>query len=405
MDRAGCGTYTGTTPERRAVLFFVFILCGLASSLSNRSMDPLLTMIARDFSVEITTAALLSSAYAFPYAMSQPILGPVGDFYGKTRVLKTCLWLLTFCMFGCTLAPTFETLFAFRLMSGVAAGGIVPVTMAILGDKYPPQQRQLVIGRFLTAGLTGIIFGASAAGIMAVALGWRSFLYVSAGTALVAAIGATLMLREPPKERSGHIRISNAVASYGSVFANPKSWLCFGTVFLESIAVYGATPYIGDILERNGLGTPREAGFVLAGFGVGGLLYTLALPVLLRHFRRSQMMAAGGVMASAGLAGMALLAPWPIMAATFVITGAGFMMLHNSVQAEVAELAPTARASAFSMHSFCFFSGQAVGPVIFGFGIHTVGQPWMILNLLLIAATGVVVSKLFARHPTASGRF
>ena len=71
----------------------------------------------------------------------------------------------------------------------------VPVTMAILGDMYPPQQRQLVIGRFLTAGLTGIIFGASAAGIMAVALGWRSFLYVAAATALVAAIGATLLLR------------------------------------------------------------------------------------------------------------------------------------------------------------------------------------------------------------------
>ena len=69
MDRAGSATYTETTPERRAVLFFVFILCGLASSLSNRSMDPLLTMIARDFSVEITTAALLSSAYAFPLSL------------------------------------------------------------------------------------------------------------------------------------------------------------------------------------------------------------------------------------------------------------------------------------------------------------------------------------------------
>jgi predicted MFS family arabinose efflux permease len=174
---------------------------------------------------------------------------------------------------------------------------------------------------------------------------------------------------------------------------------------LESIAVYGATPYIGDILERNGLGTPREAGFVLAGFGLGGLCYTLILPILLRNFRRSQMMAAGGVLASIGLGGMALLAPWPIMAGAFVFTGAGFMMLHNSVQAEVAELAPTARASAFSMHSFCFFTGQAVGPIIFGFGIHTVGQPWLILNLLLIAATGIVVSRLFARHPTASGRF
>jgi len=388
------------------VLFFVFILCGLASSLSNRSMDPLLTMIARDFSVEITTAALLTSAYAFPYALSQPILGPIGDFYGKTRVLKSCLWLLSFCLVGCILSQSFEALLGFRLLSGVAAGGIVPVTMAILGDRYPPQQRQLVIGRFLTAGLSGIIFGASAAGIMAVTLGWRSFLYIAAATAFAAAIGATALLREPPREKpTGHIRISNATASYRSVFANPKSWFCFGTVFLESIAVYGATPYIGEILERHNLGTPREAGFILAGFGVGGLLYTLALPYILRNFRRTQMMSAGGLLSSVGLAGMALLAPWQAMTAGFVVTGFGFMMLHNSVQAEVAELAPNARASAFSMHSFCFFSGQAVGPILFGFGIHQVGQSWLVLNLLLIAATGVIVARLFARHPSASGRF
>ena len=386
------------------MVFFVFILCGFASALSNRSMDPLLTMIARDFSIPITTAALLTSAYAFPYALGQPVLGPIGDFYGKTRVLKTCLWLLGFCTVGCIFAPTFEILLGFRLLGGVAAGGIMPVAMASIGDKYPPAIRQLAIGRFLTAGLTGMILGASLAGIMAMTLGWRSFLYLTATFAFTAAIGTTLLLHETAAKPVGHIRLSDAMTSYGSIFANPKSWLCFGTVFLEAVALYGCTPFIGELIETNGLGTAREAGFVLAGIGVGGLTYSITLHITLRLLRRTQMMALGGCLAGAGLLGMALVLPWPLMGLCFTVTGFGFMMLHNSVQAEVAELSPSARASAFSMHSCSFFLGQAIGPILFGFGFHHVGRGWLILNMALLAATGLVVSRLFARHPSASGR-
>ena len=385
------------------MVFFVFIISGFASALSNRSMDPLLTLIARDFSIPITTAALLTSVYAFPYALGQPVLGPIGDFYGKTRVLKTCLWLLAFCTVGCIFAPTFEILLGFRLLGGVAAGGIMPVAMASIGDKYPPEIRQLAIGRFLTAGLTGMILGASLAGIMAMTLGWRSFLYLTATFAFAAAIGATLLLHD--KERPvGHIRLSDAITSYGSIFANPKSYLCFGTVFLEALALYGCTPFIGALIESNGLGTAREAGFVLAGVGIGGLTYSLTLHITLRLLRRTQMMALGGCLAGAGLLGMALVLPWPFMCFGFVVTGFGFMMLHNSVQAEVAELAPAARASAFSLHSCSFFLGQAIGPIIYGFGVHQVGQGWLVLNMALLAATGIVTSRLFARHPSASGR-
>jgi sulfite reductase (NADPH) hemoprotein beta-component len=96
--------------------------------------------------------------------------------------------------------------------------------------------------------------------------------------------------------------------------------------------------------------------------------------------------------------------PWPLMSLCFTVTGFGFMMLHNSVQAEVAELAPAARASAFSLHSCSFFLGQAIGPIIYGFGVHQVGQGWLVLNMALLAATGIVTSRLFARHPSASGR-
>jgi predicted MFS family arabinose efflux permease len=78
-----------------------------------------------------------------------------------------------------------------------------------------------------------------------------------------------------------------------------------------------------------------------------------------------------------------------------VALGFGFFLLHNSVQTEVTELAPSARASSFSLHAFCFFLGQAVGPLLYGFGLATLGPAASFAGgAAILAATGVAAGRL-----------
>jgi predicted MFS family arabinose efflux permease len=56
-----------------------------AQTLFTRAVDPVIPMIAGDLAIDVKTAALLSSAYTFPYALVQPALGVTGDFFGMTR--------------------------------------------------------------------------------------------------------------------------------------------------------------------------------------------------------------------------------------------------------------------------------------------------------------------------------
>ncbi len=379
----------------------MFILIGVASAVANRAVDPLLTSVARDFMVPITTAALLSSAYALPSALGQPLLGPIGDHYGKTRVLRICLWVMALAITACVFAPALESLLGLRFISGLAAGGVTPVAMAIIGDRVAPQHRQMAIARFLTASLTGQIFGASLAGILADSFSWRGVFVLMAAPALLAAIGATLVFRETqPSRAKERFQVSNAIESYRKVFGNPKSFYCFGGVFVESIAMFGVTPYIGEMLERNALGGPTQAGLVLGGIGIGGVTYGLTLKYILPHLARTTMMQIGGLVSVLGLGSLGLGMPWGVTMVLFAVSGFGFMLMHNSIQTEVADIAPDARASAFSMHAFSFFSGQAIGPVIFGFGLHTVGPSIIVLNMAMLAATGLVVGHLFKRAGT-----
>ncbi|SUE63438.1 hypothetical protein [Roseomonas gilardii] len=57
-------------------LVFVLGLAGFSSALTTRALDPLLVGVAADFNTSVERTALLASAFALPYALIQPILGP-----------------------------------------------------------------------------------------------------------------------------------------------------------------------------------------------------------------------------------------------------------------------------------------------------------------------------------------
>src|SRR5262245_28240836 len=104
-------------------------------------------MIAADLAVDVKTAALLSTAFAFPYALVQPVLGVTGDFLGKTRVMNVCVLIVALAALACAVATSFPFLVAMRIVAGLVAGGVFPIAMALLGDLVPINQRQVAIAR------------------------------------------------------------------------------------------------------------------------------------------------------------------------------------------------------------------------------------------------------------------
>jgi len=382
-----------------ALLLPSLCLGGLAANVSGRTVEPLVIIISAEFSVGVATAALLTSFYALPFALGQPVLGPFGDIYGKARVLRLSLWALTIALLLSALAPTFETLAAARFCAGLAAGGVVPACMATIGDSYPPERRQQAISIFVTMGLLAQIFATSASGLAGEAFGWRPVLFATALIGLAGALAATLVLKAPATSAAPQrFSVGLAAANYRSVFRNPKAVLCYSTVFLEGVALYGVMPYVADILARRGAGGAGEAGVIIGAIGVGGLVYVALVSQLLKRFSRRVFMAVGGVLMTCGPIVLALAGQWQASAMAFAVTGFGFMLLHNSIQTEAVDLAPAARQSAYSLHAFSFFSGQAAGPPAFGALMAQLGDgPALFISACALAATGLVISALFTR--------
>jgi predicted MFS family arabinose efflux permease len=225
----------------------------------------------------VGVVALLSSAFALPFGLSQPLLGPTGDTFGKAVVIKVATAVLALCLLTSALAPDLTVLFISRILGGVAAGGIMPVCMALIGDRFPLAGRQVAMSRYIGATLIGQLVGVSAGGIIAEWIGWRGVLACAAVLAGVAA-GAAITMLPKSDTAPAPLPVGDALARYRLVLSNPRSFVCFGVVFLEGLAIYGITPFIGELLRSRGAGGLRETGFVIGGLGIGGLLFAFVVP-------------------------------------------------------------------------------------------------------------------------------
>jgi predicted MFS family arabinose efflux permease len=376
------------------MLLFILSLCGFSGALATRLLDPLITTIASDFATSVAVVAILSSAFALPFGLSQPFLGPTGDAFGKALVVKVAVASLALCLLASALAPNLTVLFITRVLAGIAAGGIMPVCMAMIGDSFPLAVRQVAMSRYIGATLIGQIVGVSVGGMIAEWIGWRGVFGCAAVLTAIAAGAAMMMLPKPNGQRAAPPSLAEAVDRYRMVLRNPRSFVCFSIVFLEGLAIYGIMPYIGELLRSRGAGGLREAGFVIGGLGIGGLLYAFVVPLILRFAKRPAMMVTGGSIAAVALATVGLDVSWATQMASMVMLGFGFFLLHNSVQTEVTELAPSARASAFSLHAFSFFMGQAIGPIAYGAALPPFGaEASCVGGAVILAVTGVAASR------------
>ena len=124
-------------------------MAAFGSGVSLRVTDPLLPRLAADYGVSLGQAAQVITAFAIAYGLAQMLFGPMGDRYGKYRVVGWACAASSLTAALCALAPDFALLVAARLLAGAAAAAVIPLSMAWIGDVVPYSRRQPVIARFL----------------------------------------------------------------------------------------------------------------------------------------------------------------------------------------------------------------------------------------------------------------
>ena len=355
---------------------------------------------------------MLNTAFALPYALAQPFLGPLGDRFGKTRCMQFCIAGLAAMLALGALAPNYPSLLATRICAGICAGGLIPIVVASLGDRYAMHERQVMIGRMLFAIISGQMLGSVVSGLANTAFGWHSALFIAAGVGATAAAIAWTFL---PRRGAGDATRSTASigAIYASIFENPKAPWLIGCVMAEGTLFYGLFPFMSELLLSSHAAVREtisaHTGLVLGAYGVGGIAYAAAVRLLLGLAGPRRLAVIGSTAAAIAYAGLVIAPVWWVDAAAMFCAGLAFYMMHNALQTEATEIAPATRGSAVALFSCGFFTGQGIGPLVFGGLLHGLGHaPALLVVALAILVLGRVVvarvvdGRVFMRPAAAS---
>lgn len=374
-------------------------LAAFGSGVSLRVNDALLPALAAEFHVSLGQAAQVIGLFAVAYGVAQLFFGPVGDRFGKYRVIGWACSACALAALACALAPGFDALRGARIAAGATAAAIIPLSMAWIGDVVPYERRQPVLARFLIGQIVGLSAGVGAGGVAAEHGSWR-MPYVALALLFAATSAAVLAIerRLPAAARGGAGAPAAAPggvgAQFAAVLARPWARRVLAMVFLEGMCLYGAFAFIATHLHQTLGLSLSAAGAMVMLFGLGGFAFALLSGRLVAGLGEAGLAAWGGAGMTTALLGIAYAPAWPWAVPACALLGTAFYMMHNTLQVNATQMAPDRRGAAVSAFAACFFLGQSAGVALAGALVGRLGTA----PLLAAGGAGLaLVSALFWR--------
>jgi EmrB/QacA subfamily drug resistance transporter len=165
-------------PQRVRLIFSALLLVLLLASLDQTIVSTALPTIVGDLG-GLQHLSWVVTAYLLAATVTGPIYGKLGDLYGRKLVLQAAIVIFLVGSALCGLSQSMFQLIAFRAVQGLGAGGLMVVTMAVVGDIFTPRER----GRY--QGYFGAVFGVSTVigpllgGWFVDNLSWRWIFYIN----------------------------------------------------------------------------------------------------------------------------------------------------------------------------------------------------------------------------------
>ena len=374
-----------STDTRAVTLGFAAIVAAMLPAVLDQTiLATALPTIAGELG-SVTDLSWVVTAYVVAAAATTPLWGKLGDRLGRKRMLELALAVFVVSSALCAAAQDITQLIVTRVAQGVAAGGLMTLAMAVVGDLVAPRERGRYQGYIAATFAVATIVGPLIGGVLVESASWRWVFLVNLPLGAVALAG--LALRLPAPERS---RPEQPLDTLGA------GLLAGATSAFMLTCIWGG--------DRFGWGSPEILGLIGVTVLLAAALVSrerrAADPIVPLHLLRTRPVAVASAalfLATAALFAITVFVPLFLQTATGASpTEAGLLlapaMLGITVSTTLSgrSIARTGRYKRFPVAGLLLMSAALVllaalagepsqlatgiGLVVFGFGFGMVGQ-------------------------------
>src|SRR3989440_9163098 len=187
--------------QRARLIFGSLLLVLLLASLDQTIVSTALPTIVGDLG-GVSDLSWVVTAYLLSSTVVGPVYGKLGDQFGRKVILQSAIVIFLVGSALAGISQNMTELIVFRGIQGLGAGGLIVITIAVVGDIFPPRERGRYQGDF--GGVFGVstVAGPLLGGFFVDNLSWRWIFYVNVPIGLIAlAVIATVF-----QPRTDHVR-------------------------------------------------------------------------------------------------------------------------------------------------------------------------------------------------------
>jgi EmrB/QacA subfamily drug resistance transporter len=224
-----------------AVPFAAIVLAMLPAVLDQTILATALPVVAADLGT-IVDVSWVVTAYVIAAAATTPLWGKLGDRHGRKRLLQIALGTFVGASALCAAAQDITQLIVLRMIQGVAAGGLMTLAMAAVGDLVAPRERGRYQGYIAATFAVATVLGPLLGGAIVEHASWRWVFFVNLPIGVAALAGLALRLPAPATERPAR-----------PLDAAGAALLAAGTSALMLTCIWGGERYAWDSAPILGL--------------------------------------------------------------------------------------------------------------------------------------------------------
>jgi EmrB/QacA subfamily drug resistance transporter len=217
--------------ERRHYLVTLALLtvAGISFALMQTLVIPALPFFQREFGTTASWVTWIATGFLLSSSVLTPILGKLGDAYGKERLLVISLGIFGLASLGAAFAWSLPSLVGFRVLQGAGAA-VFPLSFGIIRDEFPPDKVGLGIGTVSSVFGAGGGVGLVLSGVIIEHLDWHWLFLIGAVPVLASTVLIALFVPESPiktptrPDYLGGATLSAALAALLVAISEGESW-------------------------------------------------------------------------------------------------------------------------------------------------------------------------------------